>query len=258
MTAKLTYDLWISCPQPNPKAHLRLFCFPCAGGTTSTYSQWANKLPKDVEVCLVHLPGRGKRLAESPYTSFLPLIQTLASVLQPYLNIPFTFFGHSMGATLSFEIARKLRQEYNLSPVHLFACCSPAPQKPILRPFIHKMPEAEFLAELCHRYNAIPQEILQNEELLQLFLPCLKADFTMLETYTYTSQMPLDCPISVFGGLQDKAIRADSLEAWREQTCSSFNLQMFPGDHFFLKDPQSLFLLSLSQYLSHLLAINNH
>lgn len=258
MTARLTFDPWISCPQPNPKAQLRLFCFPCAGGTTSTYSTWTNNLPKDVEVYLVQLPGRGRRLEEPPYTSFLPLVQTLASTLKPYLNIPFAFFGHSMGATLGFEIARQLRHEYNLSPVHLFACCCPAPQKPILRPFIHKLPEAKFLAELCHRYNAIPQAILQNEQLLQLFLPCLRADFTMLETYAYTSKMPLDCPISVFGGLQDKAIRVDALEAWREQTCSSFNLQMFSGDHFFLHNSKSLFLESLSQHLDHVLAINNN
>nr|WP_230968255.1 thioesterase domain-containing protein [Nostoc sp. WHI] len=99
---------------------------------------------------------------------------------------------------------------------------------------------------------------MENEQLLQLFLPCLRADFTMLETYAYTSKMPLDCPISVFGGLQDKAIRVDDLEAWREQTCSSFNLQMFSGDHFFLHNSKSLFLESLSQHLHQVLAINNN
>ena len=258
MTARLIVDPWISCPQLNPKAQLRLFCFPCAGGTTSTYSTWTNKLPKDVEVYLVQLPGRGRRLQEPSYTNFLPLIQTLASKIRPYLNMPFAFFGHSMGATLGFEITRLLRQEYNLSPVHLFAACCPAPQKPILKPFIHKMPEAKFLAELCDRYSAIPNAILQNEQMLQLFLPCLRADFTILETYIYKSEMPLECPISVFGGLQDKAIKVDALEAWREQTSSYFNLQMFPGDHFFLHNSQSLFLQLLSQHLHYLVAINNN
>ncbi|MBR8838427.1 MAG: thioesterase [Stigonema ocellatum SAG 48.90 = DSM 106950] len=247
MTARLTFNPWMSCPKPNPQARLRLFCFPCAGGTTSAYSKWSNYLPTDVEVYLIQLPGRGYRLEEPPFTRFKPLVQTLTSILRPDLNIPFAFFGHSMGATLSFEIARQLRRENKQGPVHLFACCCPAPQKPILRPFIHEMPEAQFVAELRHRYNAIPQQILQNDQLMQLFMPCLRADFTMLETYVYTTEKPLDCPISVFGGLQDSAISIDYLEAWRDQTCSSFKLQMFPGDHFFLHNPQSPFLQTLYQ-----------
>jgi len=255
MTTKLTSNPWISCPKPNPQARLRLFCFPCAGGTISAYSQWSNYLPKDVEVHLVQLPGRGYRLEEPPFTRFFPLVQTLTSILRPYLNIPFAFFGHSMGATLAFEITRQLRRENHPSPVHLFGCCCPAPEKPILKPFIHQLPETEFLAELHHRYNAIPQAILQNAQLTQLFLPSLRADFTMIETYVYAYEKPLNCPITVFGGLQDKAICLDSLEAWGYETYSPFTLRMFSGDHFFLHHPQSPFLQFFSQELYQLLPV---
>lgn len=256
MTLRLTFNSWIACPKPNPQARLRLFCFPCAGGTTSAYSTWPNNLPADVEVYLVQLPGRGHRLQETPFTRFSPLVQTLIPILRPYLNIPFAFFGHSMGATIGFEIARQLRRQDNPSPVHLFASSCPAPQTPILSPPIHKLPEAKFVAELRRRYNAIPQPIQQNKELMQLFLPCLRADFTMIETYVYKTERPLDCPIAVFGGLQDGAISLDYLEAWRNQTCSSFTLQMFPGDHFFLHNPKSPFLQSLSQQLYQILALS--
>lgn len=253
MTAKLTIDPWIACPKPNPQARLRLFCLPCAGGTTSAYSTWSNNLPADVEVCLVQLPGRGSRLMEQPFTRFSSLIQTLMPILRPYLNIPFAFFGHSMGAVLGFEIARQLRSWDNPSPIHLFACSCAAPQALNFNPPIHILPEAAFVAELRRRYNAIPQPILENNELMQLFLPCLRADFAMLETYVYTTESPLDCPISVFGGLQDGAVSANGLEAWRNQTSSPFTLQMFSGDHFFLHNPKSRFLQSLSQQLHEIL-----
>lgn len=255
MTAKLI-DSWITCPKPNPQARLRLFCFPCAGGTTSVYSTWPNNLPPDVEVCSVQLPGRGSRLMERPFTRFSHLLQTLVPILRPYLNIPFAFFGHSMGALLGFEIARQLRQQDNRGPVHLFACSCSAPQTLNFHPPIHILPEAAFVAELHHRYNAIPQPILENNELMQLFLPGLRADFAMIEKYVYTIEKPLDCPITVFGGLQDGAVSPDELEAWRNQTHSSFTLQMFPGDHFFLHNPKSPFLQALSQQMPQMAGIH--
>lgn len=254
---RLNLNNWISCPKPNPQAKLRLFCFPCAGGTTSAYSKWYNYLPTDIEINLVQLPGRSHRIEEPPFTNFLPLIKTLTSELKPYLNKPFAFFGHSMGATLAFEIIRQLRHENHQIPIHLFAAACPAPHSPI-KTFIHKLPETEFIAELQHRYNAIPQSILKNKELMQIFLPCLRADFTMIETYKYALEKPLDCPITVFGGLQDKAISINKLEYWSVETNDIFNLEMFIGCHFFLQHNQSLFLQNLSQKFSEIMADNSN
>lgn len=253
MTAKLTFNSWLACPKPNPQARLRLFCFPCVGGTISAYSTWSKHLPADVEVHLVQLPGRGSRLTEQPFTRLSELVQTLAPIIRPYLNIPFAFFGHSMGATVSFEVIRQLRQQGNSSPVQLFACSSPAPQTP-MKPPIHMLPEAAFVAEMLHRYNAIPQVVLQNNELMRLFLPSLRADMAMLETYVYATEKPLDLPISAFGGFQDSVVSNSDLAEWGEQTCNSFTLQMFPGDHFFLHNTKSPFLQVLSQQISQLLA----
>ncbi|MEQ8972002.1 MAG: alpha/beta fold hydrolase [Coleofasciculus sp. C1-SOL-03] len=249
MTVKQNVGSWIICPKPKPKARLRLFCFPCAGGTASAYSSWLNRMPPDVDVCIIQLPGRGSRLMERPFTRLPLLVQTLVSVLQPYLMIPFAFFGHSMGALVGFEVARQLRRQNGSGLVHLFACCCPAPQIPISRQPIYRLPDAAFIAELRHRYHAIPQPILENQELLQLFLPSLRADFTMMGTYQYATEKPLDCPISVFGGLQDRAISYDHLEAWRIQTGRYFMLQLFPGDHFFLHHPESPFLSALSEQI---------
>lgn len=185
---------------------------------------------------------------ESPFSQLSLLIQELACALHPYLDKPFAFFGHSLGGLVSFELAHQLRTDYELSPVDLLVSGCRAPQIPAPRPPIHALPEPAFLDEL-RRLNGTPQTVLENAELMQLLLPVLRADFALLETYVYTPKPPLDYPISAFGGLQDREVSCDELEAWREQTNSAFSLQMLPGDHFFLNSARALLLQSLSNKL---------
>lgn len=248
MKTTSTFNSWVTCPKPNPQAKLRLFCFHYAGGGALSFRTWSKSLPPYVEVCPIELPGRGIRLKEPPFNQLDPLIQALEKALLPSLNKPFAFFGHSMGALVSFEIARRLRTEHRLSPVHMFVSGRRAPQIPEKDPPIHALPEPEFLKEL-RRYNGTPEEVLNNAELMQLLLPTLRADFAVIEAYVYASSSPLDCPITAWGGLQDWKASCDDLEAWREQTNATFSLQMFPGDHFFLHSAQSLLLQSLCREL---------
>ena len=121
---------WLACPQLNPQARMRLFCFPYAGGGASIFHRWPGKLPTMVEVCAVLLPGRGNRLTEPPFIQLSPLVQTLTEALLPHLTTPFAFFGHSMGALIGFELARQLRRQQGPSPVHLFVSGREAPQLP--------------------------------------------------------------------------------------------------------------------------------
>src|SRR5438046_4962158 len=120
---------WLSCPLPNRKAKLRFFCFPYAGGGDQVYRNWADQLPETVEICLVQLPGRGSRLLEKPFTNLVELSKSLAGAILSYLDKPFILFGHSMGAMVSFELARELRRD-NLEPLHIFASGCHAPQIP--------------------------------------------------------------------------------------------------------------------------------
>jgi surfactin synthase thioesterase subunit len=144
---------------------------------------------------------------------------------------------------VSFELARRVRRQYGAHPVHLFVSAGRAPQVPHRGPPIHTLPEKEFLAEL-RRLNGTPSELLDHQELMEIMLPLLRADFAVYETYVYSSEPPLNCPISAFGGLQDDRVNDGELEAWRAQTSGSFSLQMFPGDHFFLNQPLLLRVLS--------------
>ena len=154
-----------------------------------------------------------------------------------------------MGALVSFELARSLRRAQHSLPLHLFVSGQRSPQVPDLDLPIHALPESEFLDEL-RRYNGTPEEVLYNVELMQLLLPRLRADFAVLETYRYTHETSLGCPISALGGLQDWKANPADLAAWRDQTQAAFDLRLFPGDHFFIYTVQSQVLSYLCRQLN--------
>ena len=248
MTTATTFDSWIAFRNPNPQARLRLFCFPYAGTGAAIFRTWSGGLPADIEVCPIQFPGRATRLAETPFKRLSLLVQALAPAVVPLLDKPFAFFGHSLGALVAFELARQLRRQSDVQPVRLFVSAARAPQTPLRHRSIHALPEGEFLLEL-RRLNGIPGKVLQHAELMQLMLPMLRADFAVFETYAYSTEPPLDCCISSFGGLQDHRVTRGDLEAWRDQTSASFSLRLFPGDHFFMNTTQLLLLQVLSQEL---------
>jgi medium-chain acyl-[acyl-carrier-protein] hydrolase len=248
---------WVTCPEPQPQADFRLLCFPYAGGKASIFLSWPDGLPSTIEVCSVQLPGRGSRFSEPAFTNLRALIKTMAAPLLPYLDKPFALFGHSLGALIAFELARHLRRDYDLKPIQLFVSGCRAPQLGRLHPPMSALPESELIATL-RRLTGTPEPVLQNAELMQLLTPILRADFTLTETYVYTAEAPLDCPISAFGGREDMLVSQDSLEAWNEQTGQAFKLRMLPGDHFFLNTAQSSLLQAIDEAIRRLSAANPH
>ncbi|RIK37850.1 MAG: putative thioesterase [Chloroflexi bacterium] len=244
------HSSWIRESSQRLEPHLRLFCFPYAGGGVSIFRTWAEDLPAGIQLCPIQLPGREDRLAEKPYDRLQALIPALADHLHPYLNdFPFAFFGHSMGALVSFELARELRRRNSMGPLRLYVSGYRAPQLPDPDPAIHDLPDGEFLSEL-RRLEGTPDEVLENEELTRLLLPALRADFAVCETYTHIYQRPLSCPIMAFGGIEDREIRREELEAWREQTEDTFHLRMLPGNHFFIHSAREQLLEMLAVDLS--------
>ncbi len=247
-TAPPALGLWIAGPRPNPRARLRLFCFPYAGGSALMFRTWSDALPADVEVCPVQLPGRSPRLMERPFTEVSSLSRVLAEALASLLDKPFAIFGHSLGALVGFELARQLRKQHDVNPVRLFVSAGCAPQVPRRRSPIHTLPAKEFLTEV-RRLKGIPTEVLEHEELMEVILPLLQADFALYENYVYSIEPPLNCPISAFGGLRDDTVNQSDLEAWRDQTTASFSLRMLQGDHLFLNTTQPLLVQMISQDL---------
>jgi medium-chain acyl-[acyl-carrier-protein] hydrolase len=201
-----------------------------------------------VEVRPVQLPGRETRFREPAFTRLAPLVEAMAEPLRGYLDRPFALFGHSLGALVAFELARRLQRGTGLQPVCLFVSGCGAPQTRSPESSIHKLPAAEFREEL-RRLNGTPPEVLENDELMDLLLPTLRADFALCETYAYSPGPPLDCPVSALGGLGDDTVSRQDLDAWREQTTGPFRLRMLPGDHFFLQTNQRLLLQAVAREL---------
>lgn len=239
---------WLAFYKPVKRAHLRLFCFPYAGGSATIFQKWPEILPSEIEVCPVQLPGRGNRLNEPAATKIEQLLPGLAAALSPYFDMPFAFFGHSMGGLISFELARYLRRQSAPLPQQLFISGRAAPQIPRRYDLTYNLPEREFITEL-RRLKGTPQDILEQQELITMLLPLLRGDFSLCETYEYQPEPPLDCPITTLGGLFDTDVTATDLEGWREQTSGTFLKRMFPGDHFFLQSEQRLLLDVLSRDL---------
>ncbi|HSG38984.1 MAG TPA: thioesterase II family protein [Thermoanaerobaculia bacterium] len=246
-------DRWLAYREVNPRARVRMFCFPYAGGGASVYRGWGKSLPADVEVCPVQLPGRESRMREPAFDRSEPMVTAIADALAPYMDLPFVFFGHSMGAALGFELSRELRRRGKALPLHIFVSGRRAPQMPPREEPIHALPEPEFLLKL-RELNGTPEEVLQHEELMRLLIPILRSDFAVNETYEYKEEEPFDFGISAFGGLGDEDVTREDVEAWQVHTRGRFRMRMLPGDHFFINGSKDLVLESVSRDLAEVTA----
>jgi medium-chain acyl-[acyl-carrier-protein] hydrolase len=225
---------------------LRLFCFPYAGGSSEIYRSWQRWFPEQVDLCLVHLPGRGKHMSKPAFTQTVPLVSAIVERIIPEINVPYALYGHSMGATISFEVIRELSSRRCAGPQHLFVSGHRAPQWPRTEPATFHLPHNEFVAEL-KRLNGTPTEVLDNPELMELFIDLLRADFQMVETYQYHPKEQLSCPITVYGGLDDQCVTQESCRAWQEQTSARCRVTMVKGDHFFIRNPKPDFVTAFQQ-----------
>jgi len=237
---------WIRCPKPRPAARTRLYCIPQAGGGAAAFRTWSAGLPEDVEQRSVQLPGREDRLKDAPQHSVTPIVAELADALIPELDRPYAIFGHSMGALIGFELVRELRRRGAPAAGRLFASAFRAPQVPRREAAIHELSDEEFVEEVNRRYDAVPQMVRENQELMDLVLPGLRADIAVCDSYEYVEGEPLACPISVFGGEQDRQVGREDLAGWEAQTTGGCSLTMFPGEHFFHQSEQAAVLAAIA------------
>lgn len=247
--ARKSENKWIDAMSRNPNAELRMFCFPYAGGSAQIFASWWRSLPNFVQVVPVQLPGRGSRISEMPWRKIDQLADAIADDLLPvFKEKPFVFFGHSMGATLGFEVSRRLTDAHQILPEFFLISGQRAPHIPDDEPPTYDLPKDEFIEEL-KRLNGTPEEVIQSKELMELLEPILRADFEAIQRYQYLPAPPLGIPFVVMGGEDDWEVKREYLEGWRMHTTGSFSLQMFQGDHFFLHSQKEAVMRYISQVL---------
>jgi surfactin synthase thioesterase subunit len=226
---------------------LRLFCFPYAGGSASGYAGWHEALPR-VDVCAIELPGRGALFNRPPLRRLPEMVAYAVAAVQRRLDMPFALYGHSMGAVTVLEVARELSR-LGTSPTCLIVsgCC--APHLPSRRPFLlHTLTRDRLLEEL-NRLEGLPDALLRKPDLLDAFLPTIRADLESRETWR-SEVSPIDVPITAIGGKEDGFVSLDELRAWEVHTSAGFSMVQMDGGHFFIKSHQDELLARLHEALS--------
>jgi medium-chain acyl-[acyl-carrier-protein] hydrolase len=214
----------------------RLYCFPYAGCATFPFSRWTDWLPRDLSVRAIALPGRGRRLRERPLRRMDCLAERVTNEMTCEANSRFILFGHSMGALLAFEIARRLRKRGLSGPDLLIVSACRAPHLPSGDSRVSTLPDREFILEL-KRPPGAPVAALDNLELMTLLLPMMRADIEVCDTYEFVPGSPLDCPIAAITGNEDSTVRIDDMEPWRAHTNTVFSSFVVAGNHFSMLDP---------------------
>ncbi|GGO95483.1 thioesterase II family protein [Wenjunlia tyrosinilytica] len=229
---------------------LTLYCLAHAGGSAMPYSRWNAIVPPSVTVTPLELPGHGARIREPLMRRADLLAAELVRTMRPHRGERFALFGHSFGAVLAYELARRLDQ-LGLPPAALLVSGRNGPGEPLSHRPIHKLPDDAFITAL-NRYGGMPQALLDQPELLRMYLPALRADLEIVETYTRPAGPPLDVPLVAFGGRRDSLTDPAGLVAWERETSRAFELALIPGGHFFLEEPD--FREALTSRLSRLVA----
>ncbi|HKR64418.1 MAG TPA: alpha/beta fold hydrolase [Thermoanaerobaculia bacterium] len=221
---------WFLVPRPLAEPRKRLFCFPHAGASATAFHSWSRLLPADMELRALQLPGRTYRFSEPNIVDMGELLDRAHEAIAPFLDRPFLFFGHSMGALIAFELARRVRS----APLeHLVVSGRRAPQLPTGVPPLHQLDDATFRNEL-ERIFGMPRALLDDPALMAPAMPALRADFAAMEGWSYAPAAPLDVRMTALGGREDLGLRPGDIEAWQEQTTGRFASRWFDGAHFFL------------------------
>jgi medium-chain acyl-[acyl-carrier-protein] hydrolase len=244
---------WLRRLDCREAADANLFCFSHAGGTAAHFRLWPGGLPPHLAVWGMQLPGRPGRMREPPIDSMPALAETLAEALLPHLEKPYALFGHSMGAVLAFETASALARRGAPAPWHLFVSSRRPPHLPGTTPDMHRLNDADFVAEINRRYGGIPPELQQERDVMELLLPGLRADIAALETHRPQHCAPLGVPITACGGIEDRLITPTDIAAWGALTTGHFQVRMFAGGHFYLEAQRAALLGHLSATLAPML-----
>jgi surfactin synthase thioesterase subunit/NADP-dependent 3-hydroxy acid dehydrogenase YdfG/acyl carrier protein len=223
-------DHWFVRHGDSVNAKVRLFCFHDAGGDASLYHSWPEVLGNEIEVVAVEMPGRGKRMKEAAYSDLSVLISDMIPVMLPLLDKPFSFFGHSMGGLVAFEITRALKKTHNIQPRDLFISSTPGLTTYTLREVDHTL----HVEELATIFPHLHRDAIADDELHRYLIDLMRGDLRLLGGYRYVETEPINVPITVIHGDADERVRSDQALAWKKETSSNFTVITRPGGHRYI------------------------
>jgi surfactin synthase thioesterase subunit len=248
VTVQVERGGWVRRFHAAPDRPVRLVLLPHAGGSASFFFPFSRDLSAAADVLSIQYPGRQDRLAEPCIDNVAELADALGEGLLPWLDRPFVLFGHSLGATVAFEVARRLERDADLVPLSLIVSGRRAPAD-VRDTGVHQRDDDGLLAELGEM-SGTDSTVLADPELLRMVLPALRSDYRAAETYVYRPGPPLRCPILALVGKSDPRVTVDEADRWRRYTTAGFDLEVFPGGHFYLADERPGVVAAITRRLA--------
>lgn len=215
-------------------SEIRLICFHYGGGSSVSFYPWKDMILPNIELLAINLPGRGSSINEPLLDDIEDVTNVMLAHIKHYMDKPLVFFGHSLGALISFELAKALKEQQLKQPMHLILSGCMAPQNLYKRNKISKFNNKEFI-EILKIYNGISQEVLSDPSLMELFLPIIRTDISIIDNYKYRGNDPLDCDITTIGGREDPTVLLEDIYSWKSHTTKKYTHHTLVGDHFFIR-----------------------
>jgi len=211
-----------------------LFCLPYAGGSEAIYYKWKKLLDPSIELVPLSLKGRGKRFSEDLYQNLQEAVDDIfENIKERIVDEDYAIYGHSMGSLLAYELYYKISNQNLRKPTHIFFSGYIAPSIIRKRENTYALPDNDFMQKVM-KLGGTPEELMNNQVLLQIFLPIIRSDFKMLESYNYEKrENKIDCDVSILNGKQD-FIKLNEILAWKNHVSRGFNIYNFEGNHFYI------------------------
>lgn len=242
-------------PKPNPNPVARLFFFPFAGGSATTYIPWIEHFNHDIEVVLIQPPGRASRFSEPSHEDMDSVINELIQHAPQMTDVPYIFFGHSLGSCIAFALTQKLQLLGFPIPQYFIASGSKAPHLEHTEERIYDLPEVEFVDRL-EKFNGTPKEILSDAGLMEYFIPLLRSDFKI--SYHYQAKLTkIACPALIMGGKLDEIANHEQLAAWQALFTEPSHIEYFSGGHFFINEAKLAVIQEINHIISRVLSNQN-
>lgn len=227
---------------------MRVILIPFAGGSQYSFAEFVSQAnTRGMKAVTVEYPGRGKRFKEPLLEDIHDLVEDVFAQVKHQLVPPYAIYGHSMGTIVGYLLAKKIAQHNLPAPFHLFFSGCGGPSIPDDEPPKHLLSKTDFIAKL-KELGGCPDAILQDDSMLNIFEPVIRADFKVIELYRYQEEEPLQIPMTIFIGKKDHTTYEEAV-AWQRETVRKVDVLEFDGNHFFILGKESLIVDMINKKL---------